>query len=137
MHFLGLFGTAESMHSAIFQVPRPMQGREVWEALGDWMTEAKPDLGPGTKQRFDMASQLQPDEVRVLPSLGLQQTTLLMLLGIQCGCNVSRTSSNTLFSSHRCCLALRKGKGFELDLHSTECRAAAPQMRRPREGGTS
>ena len=82
MHVFGLFGTAESMHSARFQVPRPMQGREVWEALGDWVTEAKPDLGPGTKQRFEMASQLQPDEVGVLPSLGLQQTMLLMLSGL-------------------------------------------------------
>ena len=40
-----------------------LQGREVWEALGDWVTEAKPDLGPGTKERFEMASKLQPDEV--------------------------------------------------------------------------
>ena len=40
-----------------------VQGREVWEALGEWVIEAKPDLGPGTKGRFDMASQLQPDEV--------------------------------------------------------------------------
>ncbi len=45
-------------------LPVPIQGREVWEALGDWVTEAKPDLGPGTKQRFEMAAQLQPDEVR-------------------------------------------------------------------------
>ena len=35
----------------------------MWEALGEWVTEAKPDLGPGTKQRFEMASKLQPDEV--------------------------------------------------------------------------
>lgn len=45
-----------------------LQGREVWEALGEWVTEVKPELGPGTKQRFDMASQLQPDEVSKIPS---------------------------------------------------------------------
>ena len=35
----------------------------MWEALGKWVTEAKPELGPGTKQRFEMASKLQLDEV--------------------------------------------------------------------------
>ena len=44
-----------------------LQAREVWEALGEWVTEAKPELGPGTKQRFDMASQLQPDEASFCP----------------------------------------------------------------------
>ena len=35
----------------------------MWEALGEWVTQAKPQLGPGTKERFEMASKLQPDEV--------------------------------------------------------------------------
>lgn len=49
----------------------PVQGGEVWEALGDWVTEAKPDLGPGTKQRFEMASQLPEDEVTQITSADL------------------------------------------------------------------
>ena len=40
-----------------------LQGAEVWEALGEWVTEAKPQIGPGTRERFEMAAQLQPDEV--------------------------------------------------------------------------
>ena len=56
-----------------------VQGREVWEALGDWVTETKPDLGPGTKGRFDMASQLQPDEV-IQPGPLHQQARCLLVL---------------------------------------------------------
>ena len=94
--------SAECIHSARDDVRVPMQGREVWEALGDWVTEAKPDLGPGTKQRFQMASQLQPDEVRILSGLVLQQTVLLVPSGnilhctssvdVSC-CGMSDTSS--------------------------------------------
>ena len=40
-----------------------MQAAEIWEELGDWITTNKPELGPGTKERFQMASQLQPEEV--------------------------------------------------------------------------
>ena len=39
------------------------QGAEVWEALGEWVTEAKPHFGPGTKERFEMASMLPANEV--------------------------------------------------------------------------
>ena len=47
-----------------------MQAAEVWEELGDWITTNKPEFGPGTKERFQMASQLQPDEVFV-PNVAL------------------------------------------------------------------
>lgn len=46
---------------------RVSQGAEVWEALGEWVTEARPQLGPGTKERFEMASKLTCDEVRISP----------------------------------------------------------------------
>ena len=46
------------------EIFRVSQGAEVWEALGEWMQQAQPQLGPGTKERFDMASQLTPEEVR-------------------------------------------------------------------------
>ena len=36
----------------------------MWEALGKWVVaQANLEFGPGTKERFQMASQLQPDEV--------------------------------------------------------------------------
>ena len=45
------------------------QAAEIWEELGEWITTNKPELGPGTKERFQMASQLQPDEVGCRSSL--------------------------------------------------------------------
>ncbi|EIE22650.1 amidase [Coccomyxa subellipsoidea C-169] len=42
---------------------RVSQGAEVWEALGEWVQSAQPQLGPGTKERFEMASQLTTEEV--------------------------------------------------------------------------
>ena len=40
------------------------QGAEVWEALGQWVVaQTQLEFGPGTKERFQMASSLQPDEV--------------------------------------------------------------------------
>jgi amidase len=35
---------------------RVIQGREVWEAYGDFVTSAKPRLGPGVKERMDYAA---------------------------------------------------------------------------------
>lgn len=46
------------------EIFRVSQGAEVWEALGEWVQRAQPRLGPGTKERFEMASQLTPEEVR-------------------------------------------------------------------------
>lgn len=44
------------------------QGAEAWKALGGWISEAKPQFGPGIKERFQAASKLQPGQVHP-PSL--------------------------------------------------------------------
>ena len=44
----------------------PAQGAEIWEELGEWIVENKPQFGPGTKERFQMTSSLQPEEVQQL-----------------------------------------------------------------------
>lgn len=46
-----------------WQVFRVTQGAEIWEELGDWITTNKPQFGPGTKERFEMASKLTHEEV--------------------------------------------------------------------------
>ncbi len=49
-----------------YDIFRVSQGAEVWEALGEWVQQAQPQFGPGTKERFEMASRLTPEEVRSL-----------------------------------------------------------------------
>lgn len=64
-----------------------MQAAEIWEELGDWITTNKPELGPGTKERFQMASQLQPEEVPVLQITLNAQMCVYMnssTIGIKC-----------------------------------------------------
>lgn len=39
-----------------------LQGYEVWQALGGWVSEAKPNLGPGISERFKMASGITQQE---------------------------------------------------------------------------
>ena len=46
-----------------------MQGAEIWQELGEWITANKPQFGPGTKERFEMASKLTPEEVTPHASL--------------------------------------------------------------------
>ena len=46
-----------------------MQGAEIWQELGAWITANKPQFGPGTKERFEMASKLTPEEVTSHASL--------------------------------------------------------------------
>jgi len=46
-----------------------MQGAEIWQELGEWITANKPQFGPGTKERFEMASKLTPEEVTSHASL--------------------------------------------------------------------
>lgn len=41
---------------------RLCQGFEIWQALGPWITEAKPNLGPGVSDRFKMASGITKEE---------------------------------------------------------------------------
>lgn len=36
-----------------------VQASEAWEALGGWITEAKPEFGPGQKERFEAASKTE------------------------------------------------------------------------------
>lgn len=39
-----------------------LQGFDVWQALGGWVTEAKPKLGPGVSDRFKMAAGITQQE---------------------------------------------------------------------------
>ena len=38
------------------------QGCDVWQALGPWVTEAQPNLGPGVSDRFKMAAGISQEE---------------------------------------------------------------------------
>lgn len=38
------------------------QGFEIWQALGPWVSEAKPNLGPGVADRFKMAAGISREE---------------------------------------------------------------------------
>jgi amidase len=46
-----------------FEVFRTLQAAEIWAALGAWVTEAKPQLGPGVKERFAYAATIARDQV--------------------------------------------------------------------------
>ena len=46
-----------------FQVFRVLQGAEVWAQHGDWIRHAKPQLGPGIKERIEWTSTLTTREV--------------------------------------------------------------------------
>lgn len=46
-----------------FQTFRVLQAAEVWACHGDWVTSAQPVFGPGIKDRFQMASQITPEQV--------------------------------------------------------------------------
>lgn len=39
------------------------QAGEAWKALGGWITGASPQFGPGTKERFEAAAKMQPEQV--------------------------------------------------------------------------
>lgn len=41
------------------------QAAEAWEALGAWILDAKPEFGPGIKERFEAAAKLDPQQVFV------------------------------------------------------------------------
>jgi amidase len=42
---------------------RTLQGYEAWQAHGAWVTETKPQLGPGVRQRIEWASTIPASEV--------------------------------------------------------------------------
>jgi len=46
-----------------FEVFRTLQAAEIWATLGSWMTETKPQLGPGVKERFAYAATVTPAQV--------------------------------------------------------------------------
>jgi amidase len=46
-----------------FEVFRTLQAAEIWATLGDWVSTAKPRLGPGIKERFEYAATITPAQV--------------------------------------------------------------------------
>ncbi len=46
-----------------FQVFRVLQGAEVWSQHGDWVERAKPNLGPGVRERMHWASTIEAENV--------------------------------------------------------------------------
>jgi amidase len=44
------------------EVFRVLQGHEVWQQHGAWVGEAKPELGPGIRQRIQWASTIAPSD---------------------------------------------------------------------------
>lgn len=51
-----------------------LQGDEIWQSLGDWITQHRPTFGPSIKPRFDSVSNLDPLEVQRWQSWRHQQT---------------------------------------------------------------
>ena len=41
---------------------RVIQGAEIWQSLGAWVEEAKPELGPGIRERVELASQIRQED---------------------------------------------------------------------------
>lgn len=46
-----------------FQVFRLLQGAEIWTQHGEWVTRAKPDFGPGVKERMQWTSTIDAKDV--------------------------------------------------------------------------
>jgi amidase len=46
-----------------FEVFRTLQAAEIWAMLGAWVTEAKPQLGPGVKERVAYAATITREQV--------------------------------------------------------------------------
>lgn len=46
-----------------FEVFRTLQAGEIWATLGGWVSAAKPQLGPGVKERFDYAATVTPAQI--------------------------------------------------------------------------
>jgi amidase len=46
-----------------FDVFRTLQAAEIWATLGSWVSETKPQLGPGVKERFEYAATITRDQV--------------------------------------------------------------------------
>jgi amidase len=48
---------------AWFETFRTIQAAEVWASVGAWVSEARPRLGPGVKERIEWAATVTPDMV--------------------------------------------------------------------------
>jgi amidase len=46
-----------------FEVFRTLQAAEIWATLGSWVSAARPQLGPGVKERFEYAATITRDQV--------------------------------------------------------------------------
>ena len=46
-----------------FEVFRTLQAGEIWATLGAWVSETKPKLGPGVKERFEYAATITPAQI--------------------------------------------------------------------------
>ena len=46
-----------------FEVFRTLQAGEIWATLGAWVSETKPKLGPGVKERFEYAATVTPAQI--------------------------------------------------------------------------
>ena len=64
-----------------FEIFKVLQGAEVWAEHGAWITAAKPDLGPGIRERIQWAATLKPADVEPLKAkraaIARQMTELL------------------------------------------------------------
>jgi amidase len=46
-----------------FELFRTLQAGEIWATLGAWVSETKPKLGPGIKERFEFAATVTPAQI--------------------------------------------------------------------------
>lgn len=46
-----------------FEAIRPLQGAEIWQVHGDWVTRVQPKFGPGVADRFRWVATITRDEV--------------------------------------------------------------------------
>jgi amidase len=60
-----------------FEVFRTLQAAEIWMTLGEWVTEAKPRLGPGIKERFEYAATITPAQVEAAQARRREITALV------------------------------------------------------------
>lgn len=75
--------------SSWVDVFRVIQGYEIWQNHGDWVSQYEPEFGPGIRERFRMASSITDEDVRearkrqlmIQDSVSdlLQEDTLLVL----------------------------------------------------------
>jgi len=60
---VGMVSLADGAFEEWFDVFRVCQAAEVWENHAEWVKTANPSFGPGVRERFEMASKLDPAEI--------------------------------------------------------------------------